>query len=145
MKKVFSILIAALLVVSCISVFAENDVTVVVDGQTLGFDQPPVIENGRTLVPMRAIFEALGCDVDYLESENGDKFVYANKGGSYISLEIGSSAMNVNEETVTLDVPAKILNSRTLVPLRAVSEVLGASVLWNGNTRTVTCRPDIRS
>lgn len=138
MKKVFSILIAALLIVSCISVFAENDVTVVVDGQTLGFDQPPVIENGRTLVPMRAIFEALGCDVDYLESENGDKFVYANKGGSYISLEIGSSAMNVNEETVTLDVPAKILNSRTLVPLRAVSEVLGASVLWNGNTRTVT-------
>ncbi|MBO4898061.1 MAG: DUF4163 domain-containing protein [Clostridia bacterium] len=138
MKKVLSILTAALLIMSCISVFAENDVTVVVDGQTVSFDQPPIIENGRTLVPMRAIFEALGCDVDYYEGEDGSQNVFANKGGKNISLQIGSADMYTNGDTVTLDVPAKIVGDRTLVPVRAISEALEAAVDWNGNTKTVT-------
>ena len=123
---------------SCISVFAYVYITVVVDGQTIVFDQPPIIENGRTLVPMRAIFEALGCDVEYYENEDGSKTVYARKGGNNISLEIGSPDMYVNSGAVTLDVPAKIEGSRTLVPVRAISEALDAAVDWNGNTRTVT-------
>ena len=109
-------------------------ITVKVNGSSIAFDQPPVLENGRTLVPLRAIFEALGANVQW---DGNTQTVMATKNGVIISLQIGSTQMYVNENVKTLDVPAKLINSRTLVPVRAISEAFGCTVDWDGNTQTV--------
>ena len=76
MKKVLGALISLCIILSLTGVVAQNNVRVTVNVTLLDFDQPPIIENGRTLVPMRAIFEALGCKVDYWEEA---KTVFAEK------------------------------------------------------------------
>lgn len=114
--------------------YADMPINVVVFGYNLTFTQPPVIVNDRTLVPLRAIFEALGADVDW----NGDtKCVTAKKDGSVVSLTIGSNVMTVNGADKELDVPSQIINDRTMVPVRAISEAFGNNVNWNGDTKTV--------
>jgi alpha-tubulin suppressor-like RCC1 family protein len=113
---------------------AQSQITVTLDGKPIAFDQPPIIENGRTLVPMRAIFEALGATVYW----NGDtRTVTATRGDTTIVLTVGSAAALVNGKRTELDVPAKLVNSRTLVPARFVAESLDCKVDWNNDTRTV--------
>ena len=108
---------------------------VMLNGQQLSFDVPPTIESGRTLVPLRTIFEAMGATVNWNAASSTVK---ATKGSSTITLPVGSRTATVNGKNVSLDVPAKIVNSRTLVPLRFVSESLGAQVDWNNTERLVT-------
>lgn len=114
---------------------AAQDISVYVDGERLALDQPPVLEGGRTLVPLRAIFEALGAGVTW---ESAIQTVTAHKQETTVRLTIGSRTAYRNGQPVSLDVPAKVVGGRTLVPLRFVSEALGAAVNWNANTRTVT-------
>ena len=135
MKKLIGILIALCIVASFTVAADGNNVSVTVNGAVLDFDQPPVIENGRTLVPMRAIFEALGCKVEYYDD---NKLVIADKGLDTISFVIGEDTLFLNgDKEIPLDVPAKIKNNRTLIPLRAVSEALGANVEWYEAERAV--------
>jgi len=94
----------------------------------LTFDQPPVMENNRVLVPLRAIFEAIGADVDW-DSET--QTVTAKKDDIELTLLIDSELIVVNGQSMTLDVPPKLIGGRTLVPVRAVSEGLGAEVEWD--------------
>jgi hypothetical protein len=110
-------------------------IRVIVNGTTLTFDQPPIIENGRTLVPLRAIFEALGAQVSW---EQSTQRVTAVKGSTTVTLTIGSNALYRNGGEIRLDVPARIVGGRTLVPARAVAESFGSEVSWNESTRTVT-------
>ena len=115
--------------------YSGNKITVLVNGREVAFDQPPVIENERTLVPLRAIFEALGA---YVSWDGGTQTVTATKGATTISLTIGSEKMIINNSRVAvLDVPAKIISDRTMVPVRAISEAFGCSVDWIGSTQTV--------
>lgn len=100
---------------------------IVVNQRQLNFDVPPVIKNGRTLVPMRTIFEQLGAIVTW---DAKTKMVQAIKGYTTIILKIGSNRALVNGQEVTLDVPAEISKGRTLVPIRFISESLGAQVSW---------------
>ena len=109
-------------------------ITVLLDGKSLLFDQSPIIEMGRTLVPMRGIFEAFGATVSY---EPKGRVVTGVLEGKTVVLTIGSTKARVNGKEVTLDVPAKIVNSRTLVPLRFVGESLDAAVDWIDKTKTV--------
>ena len=112
----------------------QYPIKVYVGASEITFDQPPIIENSRTLVPLRAIFEALGASVDW---DGGTKTVTAVKGGLTISLQIGSNVLNKNGEKIILDVSAQLVNSRTLVPVRAVAESFGAIVEWDEDARTV--------
>jgi len=108
---------------------------VVLDGRQLAFDVPPVIEQGRTLVPLRAIFEALGAKVGW---NSAARTVTATKDGVEMRLTLGQATAYRNGQPVTLDVPAKIVKGRTLVPLRFVSEALGCRVKWDGFTQMIT-------
>lgn len=108
-------------------------ISIYVDGKKL--DQPVMLVNDRTLVPMRAIFEALGADVSWNDAE---KTVTAKKDEIVIVLKIGSEKFFKNLENVPLDTPAVIQNDRTYIPLRAVSEALENTVDWNGETKTIT-------
>ncbi len=111
----------------------DGTVRVILNGRMLQFDVPPIIENDRTLVPLRVIFEALGASVEW---DGATQTVRAERDGTIIKLVIGGMAY-VNDQPVELDVPAKIVNDRTLVPLRFVSEALGCQVEWFGDTMTV--------
>lgn len=102
--------------------------------ELIAFDVPPIIENDRVLVPMRAIFEALGATVDW---DGNTKTVTAKKDDIEISMQIGNDILYKNSEKIALDVPAKIVDNRTIVPIRAVSEGLGARVEWNETARAV--------
>lgn len=119
---------------AAVTVSAAGDISVFVNGEPLEFDVPPIIENERTLVPMRAIFEALGAKVSW----DGDTAtVTAKKGEDTLSITIGSNILYKNGAATELDVPAKIVDERTLVPVRAVSESFDAEVDWNGEEQSV--------
>ena len=135
MKKNFAIGIATAALLTTCSTAALAAPSVVVDNQSLTLDQPPVIVNSRTLVPMRAIFEALGCDVSwYADTQT----VVAQKDLQFMSLTVGDDTLYLDDKKIQLDVPAQIINDRTMVPLRAVSEALNATVAWDADTETVT-------
>ncbi len=116
-----------------------DKITVTLNGDEIAFDQPPVIVNDRTLVPLRAIFEALGAEVDW----DGDtRTVTATKADTQIKMTISKSEMLKNSESITLDVPPQIVNDRTLVPVRAIAESFDCDVDWNGDTRTVIIKTE---
>ncbi len=94
----------------------------------------PFIESGRTLVPMRAIFEALDCEVCYNEKERA---VYTVGNGKLVKLVIDSNIAEINGEPCELDVSAKIVNGRTVVPLRFIAETLDKDVDYNGDMGVV--------
>lgn len=117
------------------SLTASEEILVSINRKLLTFDdQPPVIVNDRTLVPLRAIFEALGAVVDW---EPTTRTVTARRGETSISLVIDTNIIKKNGTDIEIDVPAQIINDRTMVPVRAISESLGASVDWDPITRTV--------
>jgi len=136
MKKLLAIMLCLAMVVSCFSfsVFAEDEISIIINGQKLTMDQPPIIVEGRTLVPLRAIFEGLGAQVSW---DDTTKTATGIKDGKEIKITINNTVAKVDGKDVTLDVPAQIVNSRTLVPVRFISESLGCKVDWNGETRTV--------
>ena len=155
---------------------AEDNIQVVVNGEYVHFDQQPILQNGRTLVPLRGIFEKLGATVEWEESS---ETVTALIPGTKVELTIGSTTARISHpsvekeeaeapeepqkssiggsggsgsgsgtggigaisitvpQTVTLDVPAQVVNGRTLVPVRFISESLGAQVGWEEDTQTV--------
>lgn len=128
MKKLLALFIAVLMSISCFSAYAAN-IRVFLDGNQLVFDQPPIIRNDRTLVPVRAIFEALEAEVTW---DGETATVTAVKDDTTIKLVINSDIMMVNSKKVVLDSPAIIAadTGRTLVPLRAISESFKIGVSW---------------
>jgi len=135
LKKIFILLLVLVLALSLCGTATASDISVKLNGSQLSFDVPPTLDNGRTLVPLRAIFEAIGADVKW----DGDtQTVTATKDGTVVALTIGSKTAYKNNGPVELDVPGKIINQRTLVPLRFVGEAFGSNVVWDGNTRTIT-------
>lgn len=105
-----------------------------VNGVRKDLDAPPFIENGRTLVPFRFIGEALGAKIDWIAEEKKAVYMLNNV---KVEVIIGSTVAYVNGKPITLEVPAKISNGRTFVPLRFVSEALGASVIWEAQTKRI--------
>lgn len=116
-----------------------NTIPVFVDGVQISFDQQPIIRDDRTLVPLRGVFEALGATVYW---NNDTRSVTAYKDDTTVELAIGSSTMYVNSQPKYLDVAGQIINDRTMVPLRAISEAFEAIVYWDNDTRTVRVYSD---
>ncbi len=114
---------------------ADGEIKVFYQGKEIEFDVAPVIVEGRTLVPMRAIFERLGAGIEW---DDETRTVTGTKFGVTVSIAIGSKVLYVNDTAVELDVPAQIFGNRTFLPLRAISEAFGAKVGWDGDTRTIT-------
>ncbi|HHV57939.1 MAG TPA: copper amine oxidase [Firmicutes bacterium] len=114
---------------------AAAPVRVLLNGRPLVFDVPPVLEQGRTLVPFRAIGEALGVNVHW---DGARRVVHAERGDLVVELTIGARTAKVAGRQVPLDAPAVVRQSRTLVPLRFFSQAFGAAVGWDNATRTVT-------
>lgn len=115
-------------------------VEVYFQGEPVRFDDTePVIKDGRTLVPFRKIFETLGFTVKWVDGGNVQKAV-GTKGGLAIELTIGSTSAKVNGKNITLDVPAQVVEERTMVPLRFVSENSGFQVSYSSKGGVSTIR-----
>ncbi len=139
MKRIISVFLAVLAVImpmASVSLFASaaSGVTVYVDGTYLESDVPAQIINSRTMVPLRAIFEAIGATVVW---DDTTKTAISEKDGITVKVTIGQYSLNKNGTDIAIDVPAQIVDSRTLVPVRAIAESYGCKVFWDDPTKTV--------
>ena len=112
----------------------SDHIRVVIDGEEVLFDVAPRIVGGRTLVPMRAIFEEFGLEVSWNEAE---RTVTGEGQGLNVQFAIDSDQATVNGLVHTLDAPATIIDGRTMVPLRFLSEALGYNVVWIGDSQLI--------
>lgn len=140
LKIIVTVLILLLLIntpaVAQGTVDVQKVVDVYVNSVKFESDEPAFLDSklGRTFVPLRFITQALGGNVSW----NYDtKTATVNKAGLNITMPIGSNKVLVNGNLITLDAPARLINGRTMVPLRFVSEALNAKVVWNGNLGAV--------
>jgi S1-C subfamily serine protease/outer membrane protein assembly factor BamB len=137
-QRILVALLIAMLVVTALPSQALG-VTVLVKGHELIFQVPPRNEDGRLLVPMRSLFEELGCTVSWDADRKAITATTAT--GVNVFLQVGLSVAQVNGQIMLLDMPPKIVDGRTLVPLRFVAEALGADVKWDGTTQTAAIAP----
>jgi len=137
-KRIWTALLAAILLIPMTfqsQAQAAVNISVLIDGVKLYTPQAPVMIQGRVMLPMRSIFEALDASVKWNQKT---KTVTAVKDGTTVILKINSKTATINNKTVALDVPAKNLKGNTMVPVRFVSEALGQKIGWNSKTKTVT-------
>lgn len=153
MKKIYaSVFMAALLAFGAIACAAPSDdvqpqTTVAmrigspimtVNGEERSIDEQgtsPIAVDGRTLLPVRAVIEAVGGTVSW---DQDTQSVFIGCDGTLISLQLGSASAFVNEELHTLDVAPVAIDGRTMLPIRFIAESLDFSVDWDGETQTVT-------
>ena len=153
MKKLLSVVLSlslvAILFLSTANVSA-GEITVEIDGKPIEFDVNPQIIEGRTMVPLRKIFEGIGALVKW---DNDTQTVQARKSSKTITLSVGSADLQIDKgktdaegnpitETAKLEVPAQIAGGRTLVPARAISESFGLNVDWDEKNRKVVITSD---
>lgn len=119
-----------------------DDIKVTVNGDPINFTgaQPREVD-GRVLVPLRGVLEKMGANVDW---DSASQTVTATRNKMDLSLAIGSRTAKINDRTVQLDVPAQTMGGYTMVPLRFVSEALGADVSWSNRNQTVMITTDQR-
>ena len=148
-KHVLIVFVALALILMPAAAFSDgpDEITVKVDGQVVYFpDQGPIIVDGRTLVPVRGVFEHIGFEVDW-NPENSTALL--SRGTFHINITIGQPTFGIlvydpdsphpgHGNIVALDVPAQLIGGRTMLPLSAVLESIGYRLEWNGETRTVS-------
>ena len=144
MKKILAFILCLGFAVTLVST-AADEVTVELDGKTIEFDVNPQIIEGRTMVPLRKIFEEIGAKVKW----NADtKTISARKNSKTVTLTVDSAELKLDKgktddegnpiiETISLEVPATIIDGRTLVPVRAISESFGMDVSWDEEDKKV--------
>lgn len=114
-------------------VFA-SDCQIFVDGKKLYSDVIPVIKDGRTLLPVRALCEAINADVEW---DDRSKTVNISVKNKSVSMKIGEKEILINNTKKSIDVPTIIVLGRTLLPLRTVGEIIGAEVEWNEEDKRI--------
>ncbi|MGN0181619.1 MAG: copper amine oxidase N-terminal domain-containing protein, partial [Candidatus Ornithomonoglobus sp.] len=141
MQKTISFLTSVMIMCAGMpAALAAQPVTVVVNGEKLNTDQGAEILDGRTFLPLRAVSETVGAEVEWSEAENA---AIVSKGNVSLMIYIGDDrfyarAGGGNWEEIALDAPARIVNDRTMVPIRAIAEQLGLEVGWDAASYTVT-------
>lgn len=128
MKKIFGIV---LLAVSLFSTARAEDLKVYLNNKEMQLDVKPIIINDRTMIPMRAIFEALGAEVSWNEQTNTALGV---KNNMHVKATVGSNTVYRNDEAVEFDTAPIIMENRTFVPLRVIAECFDAVVSWDGSS-----------
>lgn len=136
MKKVLTVVLIVILSLSVTNMgFAEDNITVKLNGEVIDFDVQPQIIGGRTMVPMRAIFEKLGATVEWNQETQE---ITSVKKDTTVKLIIGVPSIKINNQIPReLDIAPCIVDNRTLVPVRAISEAFHMNVDWDAGTKTV--------
>lgn len=134
-KTVFIIMVFFAVCFPAYGMSAQKPIEIYINQSKVNSDVPPLIIEGRTLVPLRVISENLGASVHWNSDNRTVKVTTSSK---IVILKIDDTKALIDGETITLDVPAKIINGRTLVPIRFIAESLGAEVSWNNTLRRVS-------
>ncbi|MCC8135948.1 MAG: copper amine oxidase N-terminal domain-containing protein [Ruminococcus sp.] len=108
---------------------------VVYNNKILAFEEPPVIENGTTLIPIRFLFEQMGAEVDW---DSDTQTASISDDDTVISFSIDNTTAKVNGKSAEMTVSAQLINDKTMVPVRFLSEELGYTVTWDGDNRIIT-------
>lgn len=117
----------------------QNRVELYLDGEPLALDVPPEVKNQRTMVPIRAVAEAIGADVAW---DQAARTVTMTRAGSTVTMTLDSTAATVDGKTVEMDVAPYATQGRTLIPARYAAEFFGQSVTWDGETRRAAITED---
>lgn len=112
--------------------YSADPITLIINGKTIESKVPPIIIDSRTLVPARAVFEELGATVSWVEETQK---IFISLEENLILLTVNSNEANINGEIKVVEVPPKIVNDSTMIPLRFVAEALNFDIAWNGNER----------
>lgn len=136
MKKLTAVFTAIILMLTslCINVSAHDNISVFVDGQQINFDVPPQIIDGRTMVPIRAIFEAIGAAVSW---DSATQTATAIKNNTTVKMSPSNTAVLINDTSVPMDTSPVIIDGRTLAPARYAAESFGYTVTWDAQTKSV--------
>lgn len=142
MKRIVLILLTLVMLLGCIpTTYANSNIKIVINNQELHTNVPPVIVDGRTLVPLRAIGEAMGCTVTWV---NATQTANLMNDAVLVSMQIGSKFIGKKKRTGTgdpsykeIDVAPQLINGSTYIPARAFAEALDAVVGWDSSTNTV--------
>lgn len=143
MKKLILTVVITVLTLSammCIA-HADGDISVYYNAAEISFDVKPQIINGRTMVPIRAIFEKMGA---YVAWDQATSTATCTKGDTVVKMTVNSNVMYINGEAVTMDVSPVVIDGRTLAPARYVAEAFGATVQWSQkNSSVVICSENV--
>ncbi len=134
MKNILKIMFAVLFVLATITASADSKIKLFADDKKIESDVAPFISNDRTLVPVRCIFEAFNAEVDWVDAT---KQVIIKSAENKMILSVNSKRAYFNDAIVTLDTAPVIVNDRTFVPIRFISEKLGYDVVWEDSTKSV--------
>jgi len=141
-KATLALLLTMVIVLSLVGVATAGSIEIVVDGVSIGHnpyylktETPPYMEGGRTMVPIRAIAEALGFTVEWKTEGN---LIILRGSNKEIVMNPNIKAATINGNKVTLDIPPKLKGSSTFIPLRFVSETLGYNVYYSNATKNRT-------
>lgn len=116
--------------------YAAKEVKIEIDGKAMvPKDMPAVIIDGRTMLPMRQIAQELGCEVNWNEAA---KQIYVMRGSDIIVFTVDSKTGYENGKEFTMDVPATIVNDRTMLPVRALADALHLNMKWDDPNRIVS-------
>lgn len=148
MKKIW--MIGIIVIISLSFIYAENEIDIIVNDTVLDtFDKeqemntPAFIYHNRTMLPMRMVFNIYGIDNDMIYWDAEERKVYVSIYYNHrLEISIDSNEIRYDDETIYTDVPAKIFDNRTYLPLAVISKILGDKALWNAEDRTVTIHPN---
>lgn len=136
MKRVM--LLVLVLCLFAFPAYGTDRITVLVNGKQIESDTPAVNSNGSVMLPFRSVLNALGVSDESIKWNPGSKSIEIRDGNRYIFLVAGNTGAILNDSMIMLNAAPYIDNGRTLVPVRFVSEALGADVRWDPDTKTVT-------
>lgn len=133
-KLIASLLAVSLLAFPVVQVSADESISLTVNGESIETQVPPTIIDGRTMVPVRDIFEACGAKVNW---DANTKTITGEKGSTTVVMQIDSNMLFINEKVTEMDATPVIIDGRTLAPARYVAESFGGIVDWDAENKVV--------
>ena len=137
MKKLLALIMVTAAMAVGTGAYADAEITVKVNDKVLTFDSQPYIKNDITMVPLRGIFEELEANVTW---DQETLTVVGIRNTDVVVLQIGNEGAFVNGEKKILEQPAEVVDDRTMIPARFISESLGAEVEWDQENLTVNIK-----
>ncbi|MDO4300475.1 MAG: copper amine oxidase N-terminal domain-containing protein [Clostridia bacterium] len=134
MKKLIIVLTFLFSLAFASKALADENIKLNINNNTIESDISPQIIEGRTMVPVRAIFEAIGADVEW---NNETKTITGHKDNTEVIMTLNSNIASINNKKITMDCGPVIINNRTLAPVRYVAEAFGCQVEWDNENKTV--------
>lgn len=135
MRRIISVVLILVLVLSQSNIASSRGLNITINGDKMIFEEKPYIENGRTMMPVRAVTTMLGATKVEWNGEN--QLVIINYDEKQLIMKIGKTTYWIDGEEFTMDVPPVIKESRTMVPLRLIAESMSCAVGWESETQTV--------